>query len=66
MQIPLEGHPLHTRSLSVNVTRRDDGRWRARGDVIREAREHVVPAPQAELPVFFPLGDTGKPFIALP
>lgn len=43
MQIPLEGHPLHTRSLSVTVTRRDDGRWRARGDVIDLRKCSFVP-----------------------
>lgn len=33
MQLPVTGHPLHTRSLTTVVSLRDDGRLRARGDV---------------------------------
>lgn len=33
MQLPVTGHPLHTRSLTTVVSQRDDGRLRVRGDV---------------------------------
>jgi hypothetical protein len=33
MQLPVTGHPLHTRSLTTVLSLRDDGRLQARGDV---------------------------------
>jgi len=38
VQLPVTGHPLHTRSLTVVVTRRDDGRYGARG-VVNDLRK---------------------------
>ena len=34
MQLPVTGHPLHTRSLSMNLSLDEGGRWRAKGDVL--------------------------------
>ena len=39
----LEGLPLHTRSLSVQITRRTPALWRARGDVIDLRKNGFVP-----------------------
>jgi hypothetical protein len=38
VQLPITGHPLHTRSLTVVLTRREDGRARARG-VVNDLRK---------------------------
>jgi len=38
VQLPVTGHPLHTRSLTVVVTRRPDGRYGARG-VVNDLRK---------------------------
>ncbi len=43
MQLPSRGHPLHTRSLTLVVTCREDGRWHARGDVIDLRKTGFVP-----------------------
>ena len=43
MQILVAGHPLHTRSLTITVSVADDGRWRARGDVIDLRKCSFVP-----------------------
>lgn len=43
MQLPVRGHPLHTRSLTLVVTMRDDGLWHARGDVIDLRKVGFVP-----------------------
>ena len=43
MQLPVRGHPLHTRSLTLVVSLRDDGRWHARGDVIDLRKVGFVP-----------------------
>lgn len=43
MQLPVQGHPLHTRSLTLVVTTREDGRWNARGDVIDLRKVGFVP-----------------------
>jgi hypothetical protein len=43
LQLPVAGHPLHTRSLTLVVTVRDDGRWNARGDVIDLRKCSFVP-----------------------
>lgn len=34
MLLPITGHPLHTRSITLKVTAADNGRWAARGDII--------------------------------
>lgn len=34
MFLPVSGHPLHTRSLTLKVAAADNGRWAARGDII--------------------------------
>ncbi len=34
MFLPVTGHPLHTRSVTLKVTAADNGRWSARGDII--------------------------------
>lgn len=43
MQLPIRGHPLHTRSLTLVVTHEADGRWHARGDVIDLRKVGFVP-----------------------
>lgn len=43
MQIPVAGHPLHTRSLTLTVTVCEDGRWCARGDIIDLRKCSFVP-----------------------
>jgi hypothetical protein len=43
LQLPIAGHPLHTRSLSLVVSQRADGRWGARGDVIDLRKVGFVP-----------------------
>ncbi|NRA03611.1 MAG: DUF2889 domain-containing protein [Myxococcales bacterium] len=43
MEFTAHGHPLHTRSLTLVVTKREDGRWRARGDVIDLRKSSFVP-----------------------
>lgn len=43
MQLPVRGHPLHTRSLTLFVALREDGRWHARGDVIDLRKVGFVP-----------------------
>lgn len=43
MQIPLAGHPLHTRSLTVVISIDDAGAWRVRGDVIDLRKCGFVP-----------------------
>ena len=43
MQLAIAGHPVHTRSLTVVTTLLDDGRWRARGDVIDLRKSSFVP-----------------------
>jgi hypothetical protein len=43
VQIPVAGHPLHTRSLTIAVTLQEDGRWSARGDVIDLRKCSFVP-----------------------
>ncbi|MEN8182226.1 MAG: DUF2889 domain-containing protein [Myxococcota bacterium] len=46
MQIPISGHPLHTRSLTVVVSAEAGGRWRARGDVVDLRKSGFVPMSQ--------------------
>lgn len=43
MQLPVRGHPLHTRSLTLVTSVREDGRWDARGDVIDLRKVGFVP-----------------------
>lgn len=43
MQLPVRGHPLHTRSLTLVVHLLEDGRWHARGDVIDLRKVGFVP-----------------------
>ncbi len=43
MQIPIAGHPLHTRSLTIAVSLADDRSWRVRGDVIDLRKCGFVP-----------------------
>ena len=43
MQLPVTGHPLHTRSLTLVVSQREDGRLRARGDVVDLRKCGFVP-----------------------
>ena len=43
MQVPVSGHPLHTRSLTMTVHTATQGRWRARGDVIDLRKCSFVP-----------------------
>jgi hypothetical protein len=43
LQLPVTGHPLHTRSLTLVVRYREDGRWHARGDVIDLRKVGFVP-----------------------
>ena len=43
MQLPIHGHPVHTRSLTITVTVLDDLRWRARGDIIDLRKCSFVP-----------------------
>ena len=43
MQLPVRGHPLHTRSLTLVVRLLPDGRWHARGDVIDLRKCGFVP-----------------------
>jgi hypothetical protein len=50
LQIPITGHPLHTRSLTVVVTTRPDGRWGARGDVVDLRKCGFVPMTQGIQP----------------
>lgn len=42
-RLPLRGHPLHTRSLTVALTAGQPGRWHARGDVIDLRKAGFVP-----------------------
>jgi len=46
LQLPITGHPLHTRTLSIIFLGRDDGCWRLRGDVIDLRKCGFVPMPQ--------------------
>lgn len=50
MQIPITGHPLHSRSLTVGVTVLGDGRWRARGDLLDLRKCGFVPMPRGIQP----------------
>ena len=50
MQIPITGHPLHTRSLTLVVTTLPDGRWSARGDVVDLRKCGFVPMAQGIQP----------------
>ena len=50
MQIPITGHPLHTRSLTLVVTTLQGGRWAARGDVIDLRKCGFVPMTQGIQP----------------
>ncbi len=43
MQLPMQGHPVHTRSLTLSVSVLDDSRWRARGDIIDLRKCSFVP-----------------------
>jgi hypothetical protein len=43
LQVPVSGHPLHTRSLTMTVHTATQGRWRARGDVIDLRKCSFVP-----------------------
>ncbi len=43
MQLPVSGHPLHTRALTLVVHSLPDGRWHARGDVIDLRKVGFVP-----------------------
>lgn len=43
MQLPVRGHPLHTRSLTVVVSLLENGHWHARGDVIDLRKVGFVP-----------------------
>jgi hypothetical protein len=43
LQLPVHGHPLHTRSLTVVVRLLDNGHWHARGDVIDLRKVGFVP-----------------------
>jgi hypothetical protein len=43
LQLRVRGHPLHTRSLTLVVALRGDGRWHARGDVIDLRKVGFVP-----------------------
>jgi hypothetical protein len=50
LQIPITGHPLHTRSLTIVVTMLPDGRWAARGDVVDLRKCGFVPMTQGIQP----------------
>jgi len=50
LQIPITGHPLHTRSLTLVATTRPDGRWSARGDVVDLRKCGFVPMTQGIQP----------------
>ncbi len=50
VQLPVTGHPLHTRSLTVVFTQRDDGRVRVRGDVNDLRKSGFVPMPSGLQP----------------
>jgi hypothetical protein len=41
--LPVEGLPLHTRSLTVTVSQREDARWRVLGQVIDLRKSSFVP-----------------------
>jgi hypothetical protein len=43
MDLDLRGHPLHTRALSVTLTRRDDGRIDADGTILDLRKRGFVP-----------------------
>jgi hypothetical protein len=43
VQLPISGHPLHTRSLTIGVRLREDGRWQVRGDIIDLRKCSFVP-----------------------
>ncbi|MEE2674349.1 MAG: DUF2889 domain-containing protein [Myxococcota bacterium] len=43
MQLPVRGHPLHTRALTLVVESLSDGRWHARGDVVDLRKVGFVP-----------------------
>ena len=43
MQLAIAGHPLHTRSLTLVISQREDGGWAARGDVIDLRKVGFVP-----------------------
>ena len=43
MHLDLRGHPLHTRSLSVTLTRRADGRLDVRGELVDLRKRGFVP-----------------------
>jgi hypothetical protein len=43
LQLPVRGHPVHTRSLTLSVSALEGGRWRARGDVIDLRKCSFVP-----------------------
>lgn len=43
MELPIHGHPVHTRSLTISASVVGDGRWRARGDVIDLRKCSFVP-----------------------
>jgi hypothetical protein len=43
MQLPAQGHPLHTRSLTITATVADEGRWHVRGDIVDLRKCSFVP-----------------------
>ncbi len=43
MQLPITGHPLHTRSLTLELAPREDGRLAARGTLLDLRKHGVLP-----------------------
>src|SRR5262249_61645173 len=43
MHLDLRGHPLHTRSLSITLTQRADGRLDAHGEIVDLRKRGFVP-----------------------
>ena len=43
MELETRGHPLHTRSLTIETTLRDDGRWHVRSEVVDLRKCSFVP-----------------------
>jgi hypothetical protein len=45
VRLPVSGQPLHTRSLTIELTQREDGKLRAWGEVIDLRKASFVPMP---------------------
>ena len=43
MRLDLQGHPLHTRALSVTVTQRADGRWDVHASLLDLRKRGFIP-----------------------